>query len=65
MGLLGKRQGANEEGGKGLSQQQYYWDIAEVKGSEFLKFPELRVDIPRVSEPRHCVAEKVLPSLRD
>ena len=34
MGLLGKRQAADEEGGKTPSQQQYYWDTAGVKGSE-------------------------------
>ena len=64
MGLLGKRQAADEEGGKAPSQQQYYWDTAGVKGSECVKFPELRVDIPGVSEPRHWSAEKALTSLR-
>lgn len=64
MGLLGKRQAADEEGGKAPSQQQYYWDTAGVKGSESVKFPELRVDITRVSEPRHWAAEKALTSLR-
>ncbi|KAI4553193.1 hypothetical protein MJT46_016487 [Ovis ammon polii x Ovis aries] len=48
MGLLGKRQAADEEGRKAPSQQQYYWDTAGVKGSESVKFPELRVDITRI-----------------
>ncbi|KAI4529989.1 hypothetical protein MG293_019845 [Ovis ammon polii] len=50
MGLLGKRQAADEEGRKAPSQQQYYWDTAGVKGSESVKFPELRVDITRIGD---------------
>lgn len=64
MGLLDKRQAADEESGKVPSQQQYYWDTAGVKGSESVKFSELRVDITRVREPRHWAAEKELTSLR-
>lgn len=46
MGLLGKRQVQPMKRVGGVSgQQQYYWDTAGVKGSESVKFPELRVDI--------------------
>lgn len=51
-GLLKKRQGTNEGSGKGLSQQQNYWDTAEAKGSDSVTFAELKVGITGCGEEK-------------